>query len=402
MTVKKMERIVVVGSSLAGLRTIEALRRRGHEGEIVALSAEAEWPYDRPPLSKQFLKGDWELDRLSLRRQGFDDLEVDWRLGVAADSLDLTHQEVALSTGESLKYDGLVLATGASPRMIPGMAGREGVHVLRSLEDARGLRRALDQGGRLAVIGAGFIGMEAAASARQRGLEVVVVEALEAPLLRGLGRQLGELVGQRHRDRGVDLRCGVGVEGLVGEGSVSGLALSDGSIIEAQNVLVGIGVVPEVAWLEGSGLDVENGILCDATGATSAEGVVAVGDCARWFSPRRGEAIRHEHWTSAVEQSDVAATRLLCGADGAKPLDSVAYVWSDQFEMRLALVGEPAAGDTLHVCHGALDEDRFLVLVGSQGRLVGAVSMKRPRPLNIARSLLEKGASLDEAIEAVA
>ena len=230
---------------------------------------------------------------------------------------------------------------------------------------------------------------------------MVVIEAMEAPLLRGLGRRLGELVGQRHRDHGVDLRCGVGVQGLLGEGAVSGLSLSDGSTLEVQNVLVGIGVVPEVAWLEGSGLEVDNGILCDATGATSTEGVVAVGDCARWFSPRRGEAVRHEHWTSAVEQSDVAATRLLCGAAEAKPLDSVAYVWSDQFEMRLALVGEPAAGDTMHVSHGALNEDRFLALLGRQSRLVGAVSMKRPRPLNVARGLLEKGASLDEAIEAV-
>ncbi|MDG2048695.1 MAG: FAD-dependent oxidoreductase [Myxococcota bacterium] len=401
MGIEKMERIVVVGSSLAGLRTIEALRRRGHEGEIVALSAESDWPYDRPPLSKQFLKGDWEIDKLSLRRQGFDDLGVEWRLGVSAHSLDLAGRRVALSTGDSVEYDGLVLATGASPRMIPGMADREGVHVLRSLEDARGLRAALDQGGRLVVIGAGFIGMEVAASARERGLEVVVIEAMEAPLLRGLGRRLGELVGQRHRDHGVDLRCGVGVQGLLGEGAVSGLSLSDGSTLEAQNVLVGIGVVPEVAWLEGSGLEVDNGILCDATGATSTEGVVAVGDCARWFSPRRGEAVRHEHWTSAVEQSEVAATRLLCGAAEAKPLDSVAYVWSDQFEMRLALVGEPAAGDTMHVSHGALNEDRFLALLGRQSRLVGAVSMKRPRPLNVARGLLEKGASLDEAIEAV-
>ena len=401
MGIEKMERIVVVGSSLAGLRTIEALRRRGHEGEIVALSAESDWPYDRPPLSKQFLKGDWEIDKLSLRRQGFDDLGVEWRLGVSAHSLDLDGRRVALSTGDSVEYDGLVLATGASPRMIPGMADREGVHVLRSLEDARGLRAALDQGGRLVVIGAGFIGMEVAASARERGLEVVVIEAMEAPLLRGLGRRLGELVGQRHRDHGVDLRCGVGVQGLLGEGAVSGLSLSDGSTLEVQNVLVGIGVVPEVAWLEGSGLEVDNGILCDATGATSTEGVVAVGDCARWFSPRRGEAVRHEHWTSAVEQSDVAATRLLCGAAEAKPLDSVAYVWSDQFEMRLALVGEPAAGDTMHVSHGALNEDRFLALLGRQSRLVGAVSMKRPRPLNVARGLLEKGASLDEAIEAV-
>ena len=397
----KMDSIVVVGSSLAGLRTIEGLRRRGYEGGIVALSAEEEWPYDRPPLSKQFLQGAWGEEKLTLRRQGFEELNVDWRLGVSAERLELADRSLSLSSGEALSYDGLVIATGAVPRHLPGTEGRPGMHVLRSLADARRLREAFAQGGRLAVIGAGFIGLEAAASAREIGVEVVVLEALEAPLLRGLGRILGEWVGDRHREHGVDLRCGVQVEGLLGQDRVEGIALADGSSVQVDHVLVGIGVVPQTEWLDGSGLDVEDGVLCDATGATGVEGVVAVGDCARWFSPRHGRAIRHEHWTSAVEQADVAAARLLAGPEGTPSLDVVPYVWSDQFELRLAMAGEPALGDTLHVGHGSLDEGRFLALQGLEGRLVGAVGMRRPRPLNAARKLLAQGVSFEEAIQEI-
>lgn len=398
MAIGAADRVVVAGCSLAGLRTIEALRSGGHEGEIVALSAESHWPYDRPPLSKQFLKAEWEDGRLSLRRQGFDDLEVTWRLGTAAASLDPASRRVMLPGGEPVEYDGLVIATGARPRLLPGAEGLSGVHVLRGLDDARALQAALASGGRLVVVGAGFIGLEVAASARELGLEVVVVEALAAPLLRGLGRSLGELVGARHRDHGVDIRCGLMVEGFVGDERVEGVKLSDGSVVEAAHVLAGIGVVPEVEWLAGSGLDVDDGVLCDATGATAAENVVAVGDCARWLDPRSGAPTRHEHWTSAVEQSGVAAARLLGGPEAVEPLAAVPYVWSDQFEMRIAITGDPARADTMHVAHGTLDEDRFIALLGRGGRLCGAVAMRRPRQLNAARELLERGARLEEAI----
>lgn len=395
------ERIVVVGASLAGLRTIEALRRRGHTGEIIALSAEPHRPYDRPPLSKQFLKGEWPEDRLSLRQQGDDDLDVTWRFGVSAQALDADARCVVLDDGSRVAFGGLVIATGARPRRLPAAEGLDGVHVLRSLDDARALRDDLEAGGRLVVVGAGFIGMEVAASARERGVDVVVVEALEAPLVRGLGRTLGDLVAARHRDHGVDIRCGVGVSGFDGAGRVESVRLGDGTTLEASTVLVGIGVVPEVGWLAGSGLDIENGVLCDATGATALEHVVAAGDAARWWNPRSGRAVRHEHWTSAVEQAGVAAARLLGGPGGAEPLDPIPYVWSDQFDMRIAIAGEPAGGDTMHVAHGSLHDDRFIALMGKAGRLVGAVAFRRPRPLNLCRELLERGADFDEAVRLV-
>lgn len=396
------DRIVVAGCALGGLRTIEALRHGGHEGEIVAVSAERDWPYDRPPLSKQFLKREWDEEKLSLRRQGFDGLGVSWRLGRAVQSLDAASHAVTLADGERLDYRGLVIATGASPRRLPTAEGLAGVHVLRGLDDARALRDDLAAGGRLVVVGAGFIGMEVAASARQLGHEVVVVETLDAPLMRGLGRTLGDFVAARHRSQGVEIRCGVAVEGFDGGARVEAVKLSDGSVVQATNVLVGIGVVPETGWLEGSGLDIENGVLCDATGATALEDVVAVGDCARWHNPRLGRAVRYEHWTSAVEQAGVAAARLLGGEGSVPPLTAVPYVWSDQFDMRIAITGEPAEGDTLHVTHGTLDDDRFVALFGKADKLVGAVAVRRPRQLNTCRTLIERDASFAEGVAALA
>jgi NADPH-dependent 2,4-dienoyl-CoA reductase/sulfur reductase-like enzyme len=401
VALRESDRIVVVGSSLAGLRTIEALRRHGHRGEIVALSAEAHEPYDRPPLSKQYLKGEWGPDRLSLRRQGLDDLEVDWRLGVSATALDAPRRAVSLSDGGRIEYGGLVIATGARPRTLAAAEGLAGIHTLRSVDDATALHEALGRGGRLVVVGAGFIGMEVAASARELGLEVAVVEALETPLLRGVGRTIGEVVAARHRAHGVDVRCGVGVASFGGRGRVESVELADGTVLPADAVVVGIGVVPEVDWLEDSGLDVADGVLCDATGATALDDVVAVGDVARWHWPRAGAPRRFEHWTSAVEQADVAAARLLGGPGSVPDWDPVPYVWSDQFEMRIAIAGEVGDADALHVTHGTLEDDRFIALFGRAGRLVAAVAIRRPRPLNVCRELLEKGASMEEAVDEV-
>jgi len=257
------------------------------------------------------------------------------------------------------------------------------------------------------VIGAGFIGMEVAATARELGAEVMVLEALPAPLVRGLG-PLGENVARVHRENGVDIRCGVGVNGFegggegTGEGRVTGVRLADGSRLDADIVVVGIGVVPNCEWLEGSGIEVADGVVCDANGATTLPDVVAVGDVARWHNPLYDRAIRYEHWTSAVEQSRPAAARLL--AAGPVPdLVQVPYVWSDQFELRMAMVGEVpdmAAGDAMHVCHGTLDEGRCLVLFGRAGRLVGAVGFRRPRQLNACSDLIAEGALWADAVAA--
>ncbi len=393
-----MERVVVVGASLAGLRAIETLRAEGFAGEIVAIGAEPEPPYDRPPLSKQFLKGEWDEERIALRRQGAQDLQVEWHLGCAATALDVEAKEVVLEGGERARYDAVLLATGSVPRRLPFEAGRAGVHVLRSVADARALRAEVEGGARVTVVGAGFIGMEVAATCRERGLEVHVVEPLSTPLQRGLGEELGAHVAARFREHGVDLRLGVGVEDFVGRERVSGVRLSDGKVVASDVVVVGIGVRPATDWLAGSGLEVEDGVLCDPSGATAARDVYAAGDVARWRPVGGGVARRHEHWTHAVEQGVHVARRMLHGP-GVGGLDVVPYVWSDQFEMRIAIAGEPARGDRMELCHGSLEEGRFLALFGERGRLVGAVAFRRPRQLNAARKLIAEGAGVQDALD---
>jgi NADPH-dependent 2,4-dienoyl-CoA reductase/sulfur reductase-like enzyme len=396
---------VVVGVSLAGLRGIEALRREGHVGEVVAVGAELHLPYDRPPLSKQFLKGSWSEEKLSLRRQGYDDLAVDWRLGRRAVRLDGAGRRLHLDDGSHVDYDGLLISTGSRARQLPFARGLAGVHVLRSLDDARALRDGLQHARRVAVVGAGFIGMEVAATCCELGREVSVIEPLPTPLVRGLGPELGELVAARHREAGVALRCGVAVSGFEGERRVEAVRLGDGSRVESDVVVVGIGATPETGWLEGSGLVLDDGIVCDAKGATALPDVVAAGDVARWanplFAPLDGaRPPRFEHWTSAVEQSERAAQRLLRGDAGSQDFAEVPYVWSDQHDLRIAIVGDTTGADAMEIRHGSLEGGRFLALFGRDGRLIGAVGFRRPAPLLACRDLLAAGASWDEALKA--
>ena len=394
MSPSSPEPIVVVGTSLAGLRAIEALRREGYDGRLVAVGAETHLPYDRPPLSKQFLKGDWDVDRLALRREGVDDLDVDWRLGTPARALLADPRQIELEGGERIAYDRLLIATGTVARRLPFGEELAGIHLLRTLDDSRALRDDLAGARHVAIVGAGFIGMEVAASCRERGLAVTVVEPLEQALVRGLGPVLGAWVGERHRERGVDLRCGVGVEGFEGGTRVEGVKLTDGSTLDADVVVVGIGARPATDWLEGSGLALDDGIVCDGAGATSLPRVFAAGDVARW------NGTRLEHWTSAVEQGTHVALRLLRG-EGVGPLDHLPYVWTDQFDLRLQIAGHVQADDETHVCHGSLDPDgdrRFVVLFGRNGRLAAAVGNKRPRQLIAVRKLLAAGAGFEEAV----
>ena len=390
------ETIVVVGASLAGLRAIEALRREGHDGPVVAVGAEPHAPYDRPPLSKQYLTGDWSEERLPLRRDGIEDLDVDWRLGVEARSLDPGERCLRLGDGEALHYDKLLLATGAVARRLPFGSDLGGIHALRSLDDSRALRAGLETASHVLIVGAGFIGMEVAASCRRRGLDVTVIEPLEQPLVRGLGLRLGAWVGERHRDEGVAVRCGVGVEAFEGNERVERIRLSDGTQVEADLVVVGVGSRPATDWLSDSGLNLDDGVVCDASGATNLPGVFAAGDVARWGDRRL------EHWTSAVEQGTHAAARLLKGKE-VGDLEHVPYVWTDQFELRLQIAGQIAASDDMHVCHGSLVPEadaRFLALFGHRGQLTAVVGNKRPRQMIAARKLLAAGASFEAAIRA--
>jgi len=391
-----IQHIAVVGASLAGLRLLEALRREGYAGRVTMIGAEPELPYDRPPLSKQFLVDGWTEEKLALSRAGVATLGAEWRLGTRATALDPKRLAVTLADGGRIEADAIVVATGAEARRLPFERGLAGLLALRTVADARVLRDALAKKPRVVVIGAGFIGMEVAASCRTLGCPVTVVEPLPAPLIRGLGPILGERVARRHREAGVEFHLGVGVSAFEGEESVTGVRLADGRVIPADVVIVGVGAAPAVAWLADSGLAIENGILCDATGASSREGVSALGDCARWENPRYPERPRFEHWTSAVEQADVVARRLVQGK--SDPHAPVPYVWTDQFDLRLAVAGELRPEDEMHVCLGALDEDKFLVLFGRGGKLVGAVGCKRPRQLNAARRWIVEGKAFADAI----
>ncbi|MGA7759414.1 MAG: NAD(P)/FAD-dependent oxidoreductase, partial [Ilumatobacteraceae bacterium] len=270
-----LDRVVVVGASLAGLRAAETLRQHDAVGSVIVVGDEPHRPYDRPPLSKKLLSGEWEPDRIHLRQpEVFDDLDVEWRLGAAAIALDLDTGErtVRLADGAGVGFDSLIIATGAHPRRLPGHDDFDHVHELRSLDDALALRAEIAPGGRrVAVIGAGFIGLEAAATAKTLGNDVVVLEGASAPLIRGLGAEMGEAIAGLHRAHGVDVRCDVRIDALTHDG----VRLADGEMVLADVVVVGIGVAPATDWLDGSGLQIRDGIVCDANlNALDTEGTV--------------------------------------------------------------------------------------------------------------------------------
>ncbi len=392
-------RVVVVGASLAGLSALEALRQEGYEGELIAVGAETALPYDRPPLSKQVLQGHWEPEKIVLREQEqYDGLGVTWYLGRRATGLDLVARTVTLDDGEPLAYDGLVIATGATPRRLPETPDLAGIHVLRTLDECLALRGELETASRVCVVGAGFIGAEVAASARVRGVEVTVLEALPAPLARAFPAEMGAACAALHLDHGVDLRCGVTVAGFEGDGRVSGVRLGDGSVVEADVVVVGVGVVPETGWLESSGLPLDNGVVCDSTCATAAPGVVAAGDIARWPNNLFGETMRIEHWSNAVEQGAAAAKRLLAGPGEAVDFAPVPYFWSDQYDAKIQFLGRCCPTDEVRIVDGSVEERRFVALFGRDGRLFGALAFNRPRLLMAYRKLLSAKTSFDDAI----
>jgi 3-phenylpropionate/trans-cinnamate dioxygenase ferredoxin reductase subunit len=401
-----MRTVAVVGTSLAGLRAIETLRREGYDGRIVAIGGEPHLPYDRPPLSKELLAGLREPDDISLRKQGVDDLEVDWVLGTRATALDVGARELTLADDARITFDGLVLATGSTPRLLPNQPalashdGMDGLFVLRTVDDAMALRTALEAGPKVVVIGAGFIGAEVAATCRGRGLDVTVLEALPQPMARGLGPELGAVIADMHRDHGVDLRTGVGVDAIKGDARVERVRLADGTEIAADVVLVAVGVVPDTSWLEDSGLTLENGVVCDET-CLAAPGVVAAGDVARF--PNRlfdGELMRLEHWTNATEQGVHAARRLLAG-DGGNDLAfaPVPFVWSDQYDRKIQTVGVVSGECDLHVAHGSYAERQFVALFGRNGRIVGALGFNRARQVMQYRKLIAERATWDSALE---
>ncbi len=391
--------VTIVGASLAGYWAAETLRRDGFEGRISLIGDEHHAPYDRPPLSKKYLAGDLDDDRLALTTaERLADLQLDLRLGCSATGLDVAGRTLEVD-GAAEPFDGLVIATGTRCRTLPGTAGLAGVHTLRTRDDAAAIRDALADGARrLMVVGAGFIGAEVASTAIGRGVEVTMVEALEAPFGLVLGEEMGAVMADVHRHHGVDLRTGVGVDEVLGDGRVAGVRLADGATLDVDLLLVGIGVVPNTEWLEGSGLTLDNGVVCDGT-CLAAPGVVAAGDVARWPNPRYGELMRVEHWDNAVQQGVHAARRLLQSDEEATPFAPVPWFWSDQYDRKVQLAGRPHPDDEVRVVAGSTAEHRFAAFYGRDGRFTAALGMNRPRQVMQSKGLLEAGASWDEALE---
>jgi len=396
--------IVVVGASLAGLRAAEEIRHEGHSGPVIIVGDEIHAPYDRPPLSKQLLAGTWDVHRVHHHTPDkLDALGLEFRLGRRALSLDTEDRTVVLDDGHELRYDGLVVATGAWPRSLPGTEGLPGVRTLRTLDDCLGIRSDLESAGvgaRVVVIGAGFIGSEVAATCHGLGAEVTVVEALPTPLGRVLGDQMGEACAQLHRAQGVTVLTGVLVDRLStrpGGTTPTVVHLADGTALEADLVVVGIGVAPAVGWLEGSGLTIEDGVVCSSA-LFAGDGVVAAGDVARWLHPASGEQLRIEHWTNAAEGGAAAARNLLAGSAAAEPYGPVPFFWSDQYQTKIQVIGLPGPDDEVVVVEGSVGEGQLVALYRRGDRLRAALAFSRPRHLMAYRPLLAAGASFDEAL----
>jgi 3-phenylpropionate/trans-cinnamate dioxygenase ferredoxin reductase subunit len=384
--------IVIVGGGLAAARTAEQLRRAEYSGPIVIVSDEQHLPYDRPPLSKDVLRG--EVDDVLLKPAEFyDENNITLKLGSGAVALDTDAQTVRLANGDVLPYDELVIATGLVPKRIPSLPDLQGVRVLRTLDESLAMREHAGSVKRAVVIGAGFIGCEVAASLRKLGVEVTIVEPQPAPLASVLGQQIGDLVARLHRAEGVDVRVGVGVAGVSGSGHVEKVQLADGAELDADLVVIGIGSRPNTDWLDGSGVDVDNGVVCDVHGRTSAKNVWAIGDVASWQDVS-GHQVRVEHWSNVAEQARVIVPALL----GGDPPDVVVvpYFWSDQYDVKIQCLGEPEADDVVHVVED--DGRKFLAYYERDGVVVGVVGGGMPGKVMKARSKIAAGAPIADIL----
>lgn len=389
-------RIIVVGASLAGLRVVETIRRFGYTGAVVLIGDEPHLPYDRPPLSKKILLGEATVDDIVLRTQPWDELNVELRLGVRAVGLDGTTRTVTLSDGDTLQGDKVFICTGARARPMPNIAPRPGVHTLRTLEDAQAIGDLLRTNERIVVVGGGFVGAEVAAVAKQRGLDVTLVEPMPTLMVRGIGERWGRFMEAYHRAKGVDVRTGVGIAAVEGEDALRAVVLTDGTRIETGLMVVGIGADPNVEWLEGSGVELGNGVVTDAYGESSVPNVYAVGDVARFYHEGYGEHVRVEHWTNAMEMARAVVQAAF--SDDKSVYTTVPMVWSDQFDLKLQTAGRLLPDDVEVITMGDVADGEFLVLRGREGKLTGAISFNRASMLVRMKMLMAKDTDFAAAV----
>lgn len=383
----KDQGVLIVGGGLAAQRCAETLRRRGYEGPVRMVCAEPDPPYDRPPLSKELLAGTVEEESVAYRPAWwYEEKQVELLLDARAEALDPGARTVALDSGAELRYEKLLIATGSAARRLPFLEGYENVHALRTLADARLLRQELVPGARLAIVGAGFIGQEVAATARRLGVDVTMIEALETPLAPILGEEVGGWFADLHLSEGVRVMTGAMLEGARGNGRVEELTLAGGEAVACDAVVVGVGTSPATAWLRGSGLD-ESGVRTDTSGRARLPGVFAAGDASVPFDPRFGAHARTEHWDAAAWQGAAAARAMLGEYPGTPPLPSF---WSDQYGLRIQYVGHAHHADAVLV-EGDPGERDFEAIFTRSGIPVAGLAVGRPRAIPVLKKRIEHG-----------
>jgi len=381
-------RAIIIGAGQAGAQAAQSMRQAGFDGEIVIFGAEPEFPYQRPPLSKAYLQGDLEKDRLFLRPPAFyEQQKIDLRRAVAIASIDRAAKTVATSRGETVSYDKLLIATGAPPRRLSCQgADLEGVHYLRTIADSDRLRPVLSADGRIVIVGAGYIGLEVAASARKAGLEVTVLEMADRALARVAGKEISAFYEKLHRDHGVDLRLGAALDHFEGKGKVEAAALKSGETIACGAVLVGVGASPATALAEAADLRIANGVWTDEHAQTSDPDIYAAGDCASHPSPIYERRLRLESVPNAIEQAKVAGANM---AGGAAVYDAVPWFWSDQYDVKLQTVGVSEGADET-IVRGDPAAKKFSVWYRQRGRLLAVDAVNDPAAFAVSKRLIGK------------
>jgi 3-phenylpropionate/trans-cinnamate dioxygenase ferredoxin reductase subunit len=394
-----MKQIVVVGGSIAALRAVETLRREGYDGELTMISAERRGPYARPPLSKQLLTGEMPIEAVAYRSEAFyQDLGITLRLDTSATGLDVWRRRVLLGS-EEIPYDGLIIATGARARTIRDAEGLAGIHSIRSLDDALAIRDAFAVRPRVVGVGGGVIGCEVASSARALGLDVTIIEAANTLMTRAVSPRVGHTLAAVHAGAGVTVISGRGVSGFLGYDRVEGVRLDDGKFVPADLVVMGVGIVPNVEWLKGSGLRLDNGLACDRDMHAHGHQVYGAGDVASWPNLPTGRRVRSEQWTTATEQAVHAARQLVGLEESGVGLTSHLYFWSDQHGRRIQGIGDPQ-GCSTELLAGSLESNRFIVGYRRVGQLVGGLAINMPPHFVVLRRLVGANSSWTSLVEA--